>query len=766
MNLIIFALLFWFFGQLSWAQSPVYQIDSLREQLIRSKADTNRVKLLIDLSYRYVHRPGEKASDLNWALLFARQAITLSRSLQYYKGEGRGYLITAKALREKGDWQQGKAYAGRALFLFRKYDELAQLGHVYSELTRYYSNTALDVSSKINLNRQALSLFSQTGETKKEAELLKEQGDLLQLQENYRQSLKELQRALILYRSISHPDVDQVYDLLGFVSTKIGDYKAGLAYGLQAVKTAQLRGSTDLQLCTIYNRLGTTYQALGQSGSAHICFQKSLDIALIYKHAPSIIYISCNISSLLVRSGKPRKALVFLRKIAARYPPTDFESRIILATRFMDIYRSLHQYDRAQPYFEQVIKLTQEDGAGSPGRTSTYHSVIGFLLASGQYGSAQKYLTINHQLCLEQGSAIALADNHLQRFQLDSTLGRYPSAIVNFQRYVRLRDSLFTESKNHQIAQLEIQYQTAKRDQDLKLKEKNIQLLTEHGKLQQHRLDQAQLIRNGTLAGAFLLILVLGVGYNRYRLKQKSNQLLENKQLEINQKNNSLETVLYEKDTLLEEKEWMLKEIHHRVRNNLQIVMSLLNSQAAALQDKAALSAIQESQHRVQAMALIHQKLYQSEQISRVDMTSYINDMVDYLRDSYAQPRPVSFNLSIDLLALDVTQAVPLGLIINEAITNALKYAFPDGRSGTVSLSLHQVTSGTYELTVADDGVGLPVGYAPERSRSLGMSLMYGLCEQLGALLTVTSPPGVTISLLFTDERFIMTNKGDGDEIV
>ncbi|GAB2590791.1 hypothetical protein GCM10027190_44270 [Spirosoma areae] len=752
MKLIILTVTLWFFVVPVWAQSPVYQIDTLQKQLTRSKADTNRVKLLIDLSYSYVHRPGELASDLNTALLFAKQATTLSRSLHYHKGEGRSYLIIGQALREKGDWPLGKAYAGRAFYLFRKYGELAQLGYVYSELTQYYSNTASDVSSKINLNQQALSFFNQTGERKKVAELLKEQGDLLQLQENYRQSLKELQQALILYRSTSHPHVDQVYDLLGFVSTKIGDFKAGLAYGLQAIKTAQLRGGTDLQLCTIYNRLGITYQALGQYSPAHTCFRKSLAIALTYKHVPSIIYLSCNLNSLMVNSGKPRQALAFLRNMSDKYPPTYFESRIILATRFMDTYRSLQQFNRAQPYCDQAVKLAQKDGAGSPGLATTYQSVIGFLLASKQYGPAKKYLAINHQLCLVQGSPIALANNHLQWFQLDSTLGHYPSAIVNFQRYVRLRDSLFTESKNRQIAQLEIQYQTAKKDQDIQLKEKNILLLTEQGKLQQHQLDQAQLIRNGTLAGAFMLVLLLGLGYNRYRLKQKSNHLLESIQLKINQKNDTLESVLREKDALLEEKEWMLKEIHHRVRNNLQIVMSLLNSQAASLQDKAALSAIQESQHRVQAMALIHQKLYQSEQIARVDMTSYINDMVDYLRDSYIQLESVRFNLLIDRLALDVTQAVPLGLIINEAITNALKYAFPHGRSGVVSLSLHQVTSGTYELTVADDGVGLPAGYDPSCSRSLGMSLMYGLSEQLGSELMITSSPGVTIRLEFNDE--------------
>jgi tetratricopeptide (TPR) repeat protein len=127
---------------------------------------------------------------------------------------------------------------------------------VYSELTRYYSNTGVDLDSKIRLNEQALAIFVQAGDRKKEADVLKDQGDLHQLQEDYRQALRELHRALTLYRSVQYPDVQGVYDLLGFVSTKTGDYKSGLTYGLEALKTARQRGDTSLYLCTIYNRLG------------------------------------------------------------------------------------------------------------------------------------------------------------------------------------------------------------------------------------------------------------------------------------------------------------------------------------------------------------------------------------------------------------------------------------------------------------------------------------------------------------------------------
>jgi two-component sensor histidine kinase len=204
---------------------------------------------------------------------------------------------------------------------------------------------------------------------------------------------------------------------------------------------------------------------------------------------------------------------------------------------------------------------------------------------------------------------------------------------------------------------------------------------------------------------------------------------------------------------LLTEKECMLKEIHHRVKNNLQVVMSLLNSQADFLEDKAALSAIQESQHRVRAIALIHQKLYQSEGVARIPMHDYIGEVVAYLRESYCLHHTVRFELQVEPIKLDVTQAVPLGLIINEVITNAFKYAFPDGRPGTVRLSLHRLAKAAYQLTIADNGVGLPAHYDPSRSPSLGMTLLHGFSSQLGGELTITSPSGLTINLVFQEEQ-------------
>jgi len=352
-------------------------------------------------------------------------------------------------------------------------------------------------------------------------------------------------------------------------------------------------------------------------------------------------------------------------------------------------------------------------------------------------------------------------------FKVDSAQGNYPDAIRHYQKYQALNDSIFNERKSKQISQLSIQYETEKKDQDLKLKQQAIQLLTEQSQLQQNQLEQAATLRNGVIAGAILLILLLVLGFSSYRLKQQNNRLLEAKQIEINRKNHSLELIVQEKDHLLidkeqllkdkdhllEEREWMLMEMHHRVKNNLQIISSLLHSQGSFLKDKVALSAIRESQNRVHAMALIHQKLYQTNRLSSVPMVTYVQEIVDYLINSFNMAETVHKEISVAPIDLDVTFAVPLGLILNEAVTNSLKYAFPGGRTGTLQIEFIEEGNRTYRLVIGDNGIGFPADLNPSKSRTLGMSLIRGLSEQIDGILHISQQNGVQISLTFVEEK-------------
>jgi two-component sensor histidine kinase/GAF domain-containing protein len=207
----------------------------------------------------------------------------------------------------------------------------------------------------------------------------------------------------------------------------------------------------------------------------------------------------------------------------------------------------------------------------------------------------------------------------------------------------------------------------------------------------------------------------------------------------------------------LTEKEIMLKEIHHRVKNNLQVITSLLNLQSSYIEDEKMAALLTESQTRVRSMALIHEQLYRSDDLARVDFKAYIQELTSYLLMSYhSQADGIRFQIACDEVFLDVTTAIPCGLIINELASNALKYAFPNGRSGVIGVEVAPESGAEgeaqYRLSVWDDGVGFPDGLDFRHTKSLGLQLVNSLTQQLEGSLTLSRENGTAFEIVFAGE--------------
>jgi PAS domain S-box-containing protein len=205
----------------------------------------------------------------------------------------------------------------------------------------------------------------------------------------------------------------------------------------------------------------------------------------------------------------------------------------------------------------------------------------------------------------------------------------------------------------------------------------------------------------------------------------------------------------------LAEKEVLLREIHHRVKNNLQIISSLLSFQAEVSGDEQPARGFKESQNRIQAMALVHERLYQTEDLTRIDMSDYIQDLVSNLLYAYeADLHRVKMKLDTSKLYLGIDTAIPFGLILNELTSNCLKHAFPGGRDGEIAISFHSDAEDKYTLTVSDDGIGLPKGLDIENTESLGLRLVSLLVGQLDGVLEVDNSTGTQFKITFGELKY------------
>ena len=205
--------------------------------------------------------------------------------------------------------------------------------------------------------------------------------------------------------------------------------------------------------------------------------------------------------------------------------------------------------------------------------------------------------------------------------------------------------------------------------------------------------------------------------------------------------------------TSLHEKEVLLKEIHHRVKNNMQVITSLLSLQSKTIGDGPALAVFRDSQNRVKSMALIHETLYQSKDLSRINFAEYLQKLVAHVSRSYRiRPDAVKINVRVDDISLPIDTAVPCGLIINELASNSLKYAFPADNKGEINITFDRADA-HFVLRVSDTGIGLPADFDPEKGRSLGMKLVRMLTTQLCGEIECRNGVGTTFEITFPEDK-------------
>lgn len=352
---------------------------------------------------------------------------------------------------------------------------------------------------------------------------------------------------------------------------------------------------------------------------------------------------------------------------------------------------------------------------------------------------------------LQNVSDVVLTNNfengiyeHYQlRYELQKKLNLTAEALISADKLMELRDTMQNEALTKQTLEIEAQYKT--REQ-----EREIQYLNTENELQDIALRRANLIKY-LLGSAILLLGVLAISlFRNIKQKKQHNSVLKAKNQIINQN--------------LIEKEDLLREIHHRVKNNLQIVSSLLRLQSRSIEDEDAKEVLQEGQNRVQSMALIHQNLYKEENRTGLEVQDYFEKLCSNLIDTYSvTPENIKLKLSIQPINLDVSTMIPLGLIVNELMTNSLKYAFPDGKLGLIDVSLYEKDN-LLHVSVSDDGIGLDSALIQYLNNDtvvgaakfgFGTRLIKTFAKKLDATIKADRDNGSSIQILIKDYKVL-----------
>ena len=539
-----------------------------------------------------------------------------------------------------------------------------------------------------------------------------------------------------LYQSIKYPRLQENYNVLSSIYTRLGDYNEAVVYGLLAVRTAAATGDTSASLAAYNNHLAVAYTYLNQLDESEPYFQRGLNVALKYHDTASVVQLAVNLANTMVMNAQYEKSRQFLTGLLAAQPAYFARDSIMIGTRLLEIYNWLRKFKQGEPIVKMLKNFIPHEEALYYFRTDAALRISTYYMDQGELDSARYYLDYFAGLAMKNKMMQAFFYVPYYRFKLDSLSGNYVEAIRQYEQYKSASDSIQGATKYQQLAQYSALYESGQKD-------RSIQQLRQQAEVQTSRLRQEAFLRRINIGGVAFLLVLVSLLYYAYRIKQRSNRLLEGQRKEIAHKNERLER-------LVKEKESLVTEIHHRVKNNLSLISSLLESQSAYLHDEA-LFAIQTSQHRVEAISLIHQKLLLDGQLADVEMSGYLTDIVCSLRDGIVTNEDIVFYLNLDPIQLDVSQAVSVGVIVNEAVTNAVKYAFPHNGAGRIDIACKQQLAGEIVLCVADNGIGLPNSYETGRGKSLGMGLIEGLSRALQAELHIHSDCGTTIEVVFAE---------------
>jgi len=483
-------------------------------------------------------------------------------------------------------------------------------------------------------------------------------------------------------------EVSEIYNSMTDLFLRQGDLRSALVYMTKSRKTLE-QSPNKKALAQLYNNEGRVYNDY-----------KKYDSAIYYYDQAATLFGSLNLrhdqgralhnkANSLRERGDLKNALALCSTVLSINEINEnTKSKVFSLLLMSNIYADLKKPDLAIKFALEGLQLSERYGFKDRQRV------------------ALLYLSDAYELIPD-----------------------YQKALDYHKKYSNLMDIVYDSSKYTQVARMKTIYETEKQEQIIEIQKANLDANNAVIELQNTKTKFLYI----AVIFALLLGLLLFIGYLN---KTRRNHLLVEQKIEIERQNR--------------EREVLLKEIHHRVKNNLQVISSLLNMQSRTMKEGEAKAAVREGQSRIKSMSLIHQKLYSEDNLSKINMKAYIEELSDFLFKSYKPGINIHRLIETEELLLDVDIAMPVGLIINELISNALKYAFEPKMEGVVRVSL-QKENIDLVLNVSDSGKGLPPDFS--NNQSMGMNLVNILVAQLDGTMHIGQNDGTSFVIKFKDKK-------------
>jgi two-component sensor histidine kinase len=680
-----------------------------------------KMRLQLELGLFYLHKSGTHDADLEVARNFIsesfRSASMLKSKLWYFEclfALGEYYFQKGNIPESRKVYFQITTLAQQLQnrkVVARAWQRLGQLMPFQSPMKLFWLNKSLLLYKQLVLPEKEMEIMVEIASCYRRYDL--------NIAEKSWFEILALQRATGFRHSLyAEYELAYVYGLKS-------RYFDALRYAYRALDNLNRSGISGVS-SAFYIRVGAAYTALNKQKEALVWFNKSLQ----HKSKETHIFWYKGLffaTTMLIELHRPGEALDMIDGVIKEYPPlTNWEKAQVFSIKGLCNER-LGKIQLATENYTSLLRLGEAYPEIVAELSETYLDIARFYISLSNIPMARLFLKKGSML--HRGDNYILAQQYNLQFKIDSAIGHYRSAVDQHIRYKIYFDSLTNTEQRKKVEELDIQYGAEKKDRDI------ISLRKERA-ARRIKEEQNAFIRHMLIAAIGLLVVSIGLLFNLFRLKQSSNK-------KISTNNTALQQ-------LVKEKEWLLKEVHHRVKNNLQIMASLLSTQSNYLENEAAIKAIRESQQRMHAISLLHHKLYQSEESAFIDLKDYVRDLIAQIENGARYEMAIAFEQQVADIQLDVAQAVPLALILNEAVTNAIKYAFHGKSSGRVTISVAPLdTNGCCFLTIGDNGCGFPRGHDHLRISTFSMRLMHGLSSQLGGTFRTFNNNGAHVELTF-----------------